>query len=270
MPSATTTLDLSAAIEPANGVADRAGPNSFLPQVSAPGIALGDEPLYKIVVSDFAIVPALKSQRPEGEACGISFETSENLSEHFDHLQKDFVGLPLLCFAHAQLVVCIRRKLDLAETVPAFLKLWATESEFLTAHLNSRWLISACDTFADYGSDAQQAAAMILVVLINAVKLAETERLSLRDATSRPEKFNAIAESHRAKAHIELWDGMTAYAPFSGDMPRNMLRRVALLTEKDAALAAITRTLVRRAVVADTLLGRLARLNSGFLPAEFR
>jgi hypothetical protein len=154
--------------------------------------------------------------------------------------------------------------------VLAFLKFWATEFEFLTAHLNSRWLILACDTFADYGSDAQKAAAMILVVLINAVKLAETERLSLRDKTSLPENFNAIAESHHAKSHIELWDGMTAYAPFSGDMPRNMLRRVALLTDKDAALTAIARTLIRQAVAADTLLGRLARLNSGFFPTEFR
>jgi hypothetical protein len=269
MPGATATFDLDAT-DPVSGVVERAASNSILPRVTAPSISIGNEPLYKMLVADFGIVPALKSQRLEGDARGISFETSENLSEHFDHLQKDFVGLPLLCFAHAQLVVRIRRKLDLAETVPAFLKLWATESEFLTAHLNSRWLISACDTFADYGTDAQKAAAMILVVLINAVKLAETERLSLRDAASLPEKFDAITESHRAKSHIELWDGMTAYAPFSGDMPRNMLRRIALLTEKDAALAAIAKTLIRRAVAADTLLGRLARLNSGFLPAEFR
>jgi hypothetical protein len=67
-----------------------------------------------------------------------------------------------------------------------------------------------------------------------------------------------------------LFYRLSSAAPFSGDMPRNMLRRVALLTDKDAALAAIARTVVRRAVAADTLLGRLARLNSGFLPTEFR
>jgi hypothetical protein len=270
MPGAAAIQDLDAGSEPAKRVADRDGPNFFLEKISAPSIAGDDEPLYKKLLSNFDIVPSLKAQRLEGERRGISFETSENLSEHFEHLGKDFTRLPLICFAQAQLVVCIRRKIDLADTVPAFLRLWETESEFLTAHLNSRWLISACDTFADYGSEAQKAAAIILVVLINVVKLAETERLSLRDGTSLPDKFNAIAESHRAKSHIELWDGMTAYAPFSGDMPRNMLRRIALLTDKDAALAAIARTLVRRAVQADTLLGRFARLNSGFLPAEFR
>jgi hypothetical protein len=269
MPGAAASHELNAGIEPAKRFADLDAP-SFIPaQVPAPSIVPDDGPLYKKLVANFGIVPALKLQRLEGEARGFSCEASANLHEHFDILRRDFAGLPLLCFAHAQLIVCIRRGLDLAENVPAFLKLWAAESEFLTAHLDSRWLISACDTFADHGSDAQKAAAMILVVLINAVKLAETERLSLRDATSLTEKFNAIAESHRAKTHIELWDGVTAYAPFAGDMPRNMLRRLAVLTDKDAALAAIARTLIRRAAAADTLLGRLARLNSGFLSAEF-
>jgi hypothetical protein len=267
MPGTSATFDLDSSIEPTRRVAD--APGCLLPQVSSPGTSADHEPLYKKLVADFAIVGELKSQRYEGETRGFSCEASADLHEHFEILRRDFGGEPLLCFAHAQLIVCIRRKLDLAENISAFLKLWATEPEFLTAHLNSRWLISACDTFADYGSDAQKAAAMILVVLVNAVKLAETERLSLRDTTSLPDKFNAIAGSHRAKTHIELWDGMTAYAPFSGDMPRNMLRRIATLTDKDAALAAIARTLIRHAVAADTLLGRLARLNGGFLPTEF-
>ena len=87
--------------------------------------------------------------------------------------------------------------------------------------------------------------------------------------TALPEKFNTIVESHRAKTHIELWGGMTAYAPFTGDMPRNMLRRLTTITDKDSALAAIARTLIRRADAADTLLGMLSQMNSGFLFAEF-
>jgi hypothetical protein len=269
MPGATATHHPAAGIEPAKGFDDRGGPDFLLPRVSAPNISADDEPLYKKLVANFDIVPELKSQRLEGEARGLSCEASADLFEHFDILRQDFAGQPLLCFAHAQLIVCVRRRLDLEETLPAFLKLWATESDFLAARLNSRWLISACDTFTDHGSDLQKAAAMILVVLINTVKLAETERLTQGDATTLPAKLDAILESHCAKTHIELWDGVTAYAPLSGDMPRNMLRRLALLTNKDVALAAIARALICRAVAADTLLGRLARLNDGFLPAEF-
>lgn len=252
---------------------DRAARARDLPLVRAPPImphAGGvDAPLYKQLAGDFSCVAELKSRYVEGERDGFICAASTDLAEHFDILRPDFAGLPLLCFAHAQLVVCLRRRLELAENLPVFLRLWAEEHEFLTTHLNSRWLISACDSFVDYGSDAQKAAAMALVILINTVKLAETERFASRDPLPLREKFDGIAERHAAKRHIELWDGITAYAPYTGDMPRNMLRRLATLTERDPALTSIARTLIRRAVAADTLLGRLARLNPGFLPVEF-
>jgi hypothetical protein len=61
MPGATATLDLNVGSEPATRVADRAGPDFLLPQVSAPGISADNEPLYKKLVSNFTIVPELKS-----------------------------------------------------------------------------------------------------------------------------------------------------------------------------------------------------------------
>src|SRR5579871_259500 len=257
------------AVRDLNSSADR-GEANFLPASErAASRLVGNTPLYKTLISNFEGIAYLKSQRLPGRRQNLSFETSADLHEHFEFLRPDFAGAPLLCFAHAQLVVCIRRKIDLDQNVPAFLKLWAEEFEFLAAHLNSRWLISACDTFADYGSDAQKAGAMLLVVLINTVKLAETERLALLDPNPRREKFDAIAASHDAKVHIELWDGLVAYTPFAGDMPRNMLRRLATLTGKDRALNVIARILIHRAIAADTLLGRLGRLNNGFLSAEF-
>jgi len=265
MPGAADTLKPNADL----GLAKRIAPNADPVQISSPSILPDSEPPYKKLASNFGIVPDLKFQRLEGEARGLSFGFATDLDAHFEILRRDFVGLPLLCYAHAQLIVCVRRKLELSENLAAFLKLWSTESKFLTEHLNSRWLISACDTFADYGSDTQKAAAIIMVILVNTVKLAETERLIFGDPNPMPSKLEAIAEKRNARTHIELWDGVTAYALFSGDMPRNMLRRLATLTEKDVALAAIAKTLIRRAVTADTVLGRLARMNNGFLPSEF-
>jgi len=263
-----TTVDLGKGTRARSSRADGGGLNSYLASISPPRAVPEDALLYKKLAANFDCIPELKSRLLEGER-GFSCEVSADLHEHFDCLRPDFAGLPLLCFAHAQLIVCIRRKIDLAEHFAVFQKLWATEHEFLAAHLNSRWLVSACDSFADYGTDTQKAAAMLLVVLINTAKLAETERLWLREAIVMPEKLNAIVESHNNKKHIELWDGMMAYAPFAGDMPRNMFRRLAALTGRDPALATIARTLVRRAVAADTVLGRLADLNSGFLSSEF-
>jgi len=255
--------------EAAQRSVSRGWPKFFPVPNTATAPLVSSAALYKTLISNVEGIGYLKSQRLPGAARGIVCGASANLEQHFEILRADFAGLPLLCFAQVQLIVCLRRKLNVAENAPAFLKLWALEHEFLATHLNSRWLISACDTFADYGSEAQKAAAMPLVVLINTVKLAETERLALRDPAPLPEKYNAIVECHNAQTHIELWDGITAYAPFAGDMPRNMLRRLASLIDKDPALTTIARTLVRRAVAADTLLGRLARMNPGFLSAEF-
>ncbi len=227
-------------------------------------------PLYRKLIAGRVSVADLKSNRVEGQWRGIVFVASANIYEHFLGLRRDFAGSPELCFVHAQLIVCIRRQKELKTTVPAFLKLWAEEAEFLAENLNSRWMISACDTFADYGTPKQKAAAMMMVLLMNTVKLAETERLTLADSDSLPEKLQAIVEVHRSKAHLELWDGMPAYSPFEGDMPRNMFRRMAKITDADPALTLIARTLIRRAVAEDTLLGRLAALNPGFLPEEFQ
>src|SRR5262249_20881164 len=144
--------------------------------VSAPSIVPGktgaEISLHKQLVEDFSCVSKLKAGMVEGERNGVVYGASGDLEEHFDILRPDFAGLPVLCFAHMQLIVCLRRRLDVAENEPVFLRLWAEEHEFLTAHLNSRWLISACDTFVDYGSERQKAAAMSLVILVNTLRLA--------------------------------------------------------------------------------------------------
>lgn len=193
-----------------------------------------------------------------------------DLGEHFGHLRSAFIGLPELCFAHAQLIVLIRREIHLSENLRLFFHLWRTEAEFLTSHLSSRWLISACDTFADYGTDAQQAAAMPLIVLVNMTKLADTEYISIKSSAAIVRNYNFIAERFEQDNPVELWDGVTAYFPRFGDMPRNMFRRAMKLADTDPALRFIARTLIRRAVEADTLLGRMSRLNPAFLPVELR
>jgi hypothetical protein len=236
-------------------------------EVLVPGANSGFESTTQFKMSDVA---RLKSQIIGGFERRIAFGGHANLDAHFENLRLEFTGLPALCFAHAQLNVLIRRRIDIEENVPLFFELWAAEAEFLCKYLSSRWLISACDSFADYGSGRQRTAAMMLVVLINMTKLAETERVSLKDRTSLEPDYAEIVECYDRKQSFELWDGIVAYSPYNGDMPRNMFRRVMKLTDSDPALRLIARTLIRRAVEADTLLGRLARLNPEFLPIELR
>jgi hypothetical protein len=222
------------------------------------------------IALDPAGIARLKSLRVEGTERRLAYDGFADVHEHFAHVRPEFAGLPELCFTQTQLVILIRRSIALDENVREFTALWEAESKFLAHHLSSRWLISACDTFADYGEPTRRAMATMLVILINMTKLAQTERLCLQDETLTREKYDFIAERYRRKQPIELWDSMTAYSPYGGDMPGNMFRRMLALTDADNVMRPIARMLVQRAVEADTLLGRLAKINPKFVPVEFR
>src|SRR6266496_2562413 len=107
-----------------------------------------------------ADIPALKAARVDGEPGLLNFGNHTDVSDHLAKLRPEFGGQPELCFYNASLIVYIRRSMNLIENVPAFLRLWAEEAEFLTRHLDSRWLLSSCDTFADHGLDCQREAAL--------------------------------------------------------------------------------------------------------------
>jgi hypothetical protein len=182
-------------------------------------------------------------------------------------LRAEFAGLPDICHAHAALIVRIRRQIDLESSLAEFFELWLSDTDQLAVHLSSRWLVSACDTYADYGTPFQQAGALLLSATINTLKLAETERLLLRDSSSDPEKVDTLIRSHADRIHVDLWDGMTAYSVVAGDMPRNLLSRMRTVLGQDPVLSVIGAALIERALQGDTVFGRLSKLNPRFATA---
>jgi len=210
----------------------------------------------------------LKTAHIEGEAGPLNWGNHPDISDHIAKLRPEFGGQPELCFFNARLIVHIRRNMDLVENVPAFLGLWAEEAEFLTRHLDSRWLLSSCDTFADHGSDRQRHAALAISAMFHTVQLVETERLVLRDPDLDPAKYRRLVETHRAGRHVELWGRVKAYALEDGDSSRFTLQRIARAAATDRALTLILRSLTERALKLDTLFGRLAKFNPAFLPPE--
>jgi hypothetical protein len=210
-----------------------------------------------------------RPSRPPGRAepkhgRQLGWGQSADLDEHLALLRSEFVGLPETCHRHAGLIVRIRREIELEASLAAFLQLWDVEGETLVEHLTSRWLVSACDTYADHGSPFQRAAALMLSATVNTLKLAETERLLLRDVSPDPAKADLVTRSHAAGSHIELWDGMSAYAVTTGDMPRHLFARMYAVLDQDRVLSLIGRTLIDRAIASDTVFGRLAKLNPRF------
>ena len=82
-----------------------------------------------------------------------SHGSNDSLKIHMEELKKEFHGKSELEFYHAQLNVLLRRKYRLKETYKKFKKLWDNEHTYLVKKLNTRWLISAADSFLDNDKD---------------------------------------------------------------------------------------------------------------------
>lgn len=172
---------------------------------------------------------ALKTARvPEkdGQARTYAHGAATDLAEHLERLGGEFVGQPQLLLRHAQLIVLIRREADTQANYARFEKMWLAEAPFLCAGLDLRWLVAACDTFIDHAKDpVLRAVALSAVVLVNTIKLNETERFlqgaEAAHAPDQPEALQAL-RTHR----VGLCDGLSAFIAGTDDTLRNMRWRM--------------------------------------------
>ena len=168
-------------------------------------------------------IESLKSTIIPGDTAICTYGSAKDLNEHIENLKHEFIGQPELNYFHASLIVLIRREVDIDKNYQKFKELWLTERDFLLQHLNTRWLISACDTFIDHDEDKTlQAILMNAVGIINTVKLQETEHL-LCGSTYE------IDEQIKQKIHdgwVGLFDGTSAFNIGSDDTLRNMRWRL--------------------------------------------
>lgn len=182
-----------------------------------------------------------------GDLPVYSFGRLEDIDGHMAMLWREFSGKPLICFLHAGLIVHLRRGLHSSMNLDRFSRLWRDFPEVLIGALDSRWLISACDTIADHASDpVERAAAVAGSLFMNTIKLYETER----QAQGWPGGAYDVK-----RGRVPLFDGQSAFAIGRGDMIKNLLQRC------DAALPASTagvicRELIRRAAAHDTVFDR--------------
>jgi hypothetical protein len=180
----------------------------------------------------------------------------ESFVDHIEMLRKDLTGASQLVLYHAWLVVAIRRRMDLSSTQVQFLELWSMETNFLITSLNSRWLVSACDTLADVSPDpVERATALSASLLVNTVKLYETERW-LSPSTNLD--LQASCQSQKTGY---LFDGITSFAVGRGDMIKNLLQRI-LRESANSIAGQILQELIRRLHSSDTVFRRLMNVHS--------
>lgn len=168
-------------------------------------------------------IEQLKSEIIIGDQIEYTHGSAKDINEHIEQLKHEFVGQPALNHYHASLIVLIRREVDVEENYQKFKTLWLSEMEYLLKSLNIRWLISACDTFIDFDEDiVLKAILMNAVVLINTLKLQETERFLCNQSLIIDPQHQKQLQNQR----YPLFDGTSAFAVGTDDTLRNMRWRL--------------------------------------------
>jgi len=161
----------------------------------------------------------------DGSEVQYTHGSSNNLEEHFIALRDEFIGQSELCLTHAKIIVLIRRDFEAINHFAIFEQLWKEEKDYLLKNLNTRWLISAADTFADFSDDESvKGLSLACSCLLNTVKMQESERFitNAQSAVTDKEKLNRLDNEER----IPLFDGTSVFKFGTDDTLRNMRWRI--------------------------------------------
>ena len=161
----------------------------------------------------------------DGDKIQYTHGSSNNLDEHFIALRNEFIDQSELSYTHAKIIVLIRRDFDSENHFTLFEQLWKEEKDYLLKHLNTRWLISATDTFADFSDDDSiKSLSVACSCLLNTVKIQESERFitNAQNSIDNKEKITRLDNEER----ISLFDGTSVFKIGTDDTLRNMRWRI--------------------------------------------
>jgi len=182
----------------------------------------GAKELSSFISTDF------KSQKKQilldGEII-YTYGSSDSIEEHFSALKQEFSGKSELCYTHAKIIVLIRRNFEVKKHFSIFEELWSKEEKFLLKNLNTRWLLSAADTFTDYSDDdALRGLSMACSCLLNTVNIQESERFitNAKDNKDDQEKISRLDNKER----ITSFDGIAVFKFGTADDLKNMRNRI--------------------------------------------
>ncbi|TXH69506.1 MAG: hypothetical protein E6Q83_08760 [Thiothrix sp.] len=201
-------------------------------------------------VSDYS---ALKNNFIQDTEQLYTHGANKDITQHLQQLRAEFAGQAELLYYHAQLIVLIRREYQVAEQFKLFERLWESEAAFLQEHLNTRWLVSAADTFADHSSDeTTRSLALAASLLINTIKLQETERYlqaaeHLGDQAERQQQLQT--------GRVALFDGTSAFAVGTDDTLRNLRWRLDAISQTNP-MGLVLAELFQRLQTHDTVYQR--------------
>ncbi len=150
------------------------------------------------------------------------------------------------------LIIRLRKDIDTEDNWKMFTELIESNLDKVCKSLDTRWLISVCDTYVDYGDPVTRRNAMLVVQTANFEKLWATYLL-MYDLDLNEEKVDKLKKNKV----IPLWDGMYSFNINHGDMTSNYFARIDELMSETPVIDAIYKTVLQRIKENDTVLANL-------------
>lgn len=112
---------------------------------------------------------------------------------------------------------------------------------------NSRWLVSICDTYADFGNEIESRNALLISGFVNTLRIAETCRFicSAQSAESIARTRDRI---------VPLYDGISSFAIDRQDALLNLSKRYERLLRPTPSLQAIRAEIKARCRTHDSVI----------------
>lgn len=196
---------------------------------------------------------ALKKQIVDAGIPEQTRGSHDDLDRHFEALRSEFSGQSGLILEHARLNVMLRRQISPKKNYARLVELYQLESRYLLKNLNVRWMVSACDSVADWDPDpAARATALSVSLLVNTVKMIESERYL---QNQKSQNMHQDRVTHVNESLVPLFEGLSVFTVGTDDTLRNMRWRME--AQKDAHFSgAILMEVFDRLQVNDTVYAR--------------
>jgi len=163
-----------------------------------------------------------------------TYGSSNSVEEHFEDLKSEFSGQSEICYTHAKIIVLIRREFEIEKHYKLFEQLWREEKDFLLENLNTRWLLSAADTFADFSKDdAVKGLSIACICLLNTVRIADSERFITNADSYKDDQ--EIQDRLDSEERFELLDGIAVFKFGTDDALRNTRWRIDKMAKLNVA-----------------------------------
>ena len=156
----------------------------------------------------------------------------------------------------AELIVKLRRNIDPDSSWEELRALVEANIDRICRELNTRELVSVCDSYADYADPVESRNAMFVSLLANTEKTAQSFLLL---------RLNYIAPFRVPLSHhprrVPLWDGMDSFHLEIGDVTNSFFGRLNRMMSSTPAIERIYREVVDRIRAHPTILGSLNKFH---------